>query len=154
MRAVLSTGSNMGDARGFLGGVVKRMLPARESSLYITEPWGGVEQAPFLNQALLLDAPLLTPHSLLAACQELEREANRVRDVRWGPRTLDVDIVHIEGYTSNDPVLTVPHPRAHLREFVLRPWLEIDPDAVLDGVPVRTWLKRLEPQGVRQLEER
>lgn len=152
MRAVLSTGSNMGDAEGYLAGVVKQLHPLRASSVYVTEPWGGVEQPPFLNQALLISAPL-TPRELLAECQALEREANRVRDVRWGPRTLDVDIIDIEGFTSHHPELTVPHPRAHLREFVLRPWLEIDPDATLSGTPVKDLLAGLEPQGVRRLGE-
>lgn len=154
MRAVLSTGSNMGDARGYLESVVKHMHPVRASSLYVTKPWGGVEQPPFFNQALLIDAPFDAPRDLLRACQELEQAANRVRDVRWGPRTLDVDIVDIAGFTSQEPELTVPHPRAHLREFVLRPWLEIEPDAQLHGVPVREILAGLEPQGVRRLEER
>ena len=76
---------------------------------------------------------------------------SRRRVLRWGPRTLDVDIVDIEGYTSSDPVLTVPHPRAHAREFVLRPWLEVDPDATLRGEPVRDILAQLEPQGVSKL---
>lgn len=152
MRAVVSTGSNMGDAKGYLASVVKQLHPLRASSIYVTEPWGGVEQPPFLNQALLIDARV-SPRELLAECQALEREANRVRDVRWGPRTLDVDIIDIEGFTSQDPELTVPHPRAHLREFVLRPWLEIDPDATLAGTPVKDLLARLEPQGVRRLGE-
>ncbi|MCP1388252.1 2-amino-4-hydroxy-6-hydroxymethyldihydropteridine diphosphokinase [Corynebacterium sp. TA-R-1] len=152
MRAVLSTGSNMEDSRAHLAAVVRAFEPhlIRASSIYATAPWGGVDQPDFLNQALLIDVPL-TPHELLNTCQQLEREANRVRDVRWGPRTLDVDIVHIDGYTADDPELTVPHPRAHQREFVLRPWLEIDPDAQLNGQPVREILHNLEPQGVRQL---
>ncbi|UIZ91895.1 2-amino-4-hydroxy-6-hydroxymethyldihydropteridine diphosphokinase [Corynebacterium sp. CNCTC7651] len=152
MRAVLSTGSNMEDSRAHLAAVVRAFRPhlIRASSLYATAPWGGIDQPDFLNQALLIDVPL-TPHELLATCQSLEREANRVRDVRWGPRTLDVDIVDIEGVTSDDPTLTIPHPRAHQREFVLRPWLEIDPDATLNGQPVADILAALEPQGVRKL---
>lgn len=152
MRAVLSTGSNMEDSRAHLAAVVRAFEPhlIRASSLYATAPWGGVEQPDFLNQALLIDSPL-TPTELLTTCQTLEREANRVRDVRWGPRTLDVDIVHIDGYTSDDPDLTVPHPRAAEREFVLKPWLEIDPDATLNGRPVAQILAELEPQGVRRL---
>lgn len=153
MRAVISTGSNMEDSRAHLAAVVRAFGSdvVRASSLYATAPWGGVEQPDFLNQVLLIDAPFTNPHDLLTHCQDLERQANRVRDVRWGPRTLDVDIVAIEGVTSHDPELTLPHPRAHEREFVLRPWLEVDPDATLHGERVADILARLEPQGVRKL---
>ena len=151
MRAVLSTGSNIGDARAHLATVVDALEPIAQSALYATAPWGGVEQQDFINQALLVDAPFISPHALLQTCQELEQRANRVRDIRWGPRTLDVDIVAIDGVESDDPVLTLPHPRAHLREFVLRPWLEIDAHATLHGQPLEYWLERLEPQGVRRL---
>ena len=156
MRAVLSTGSNMEDSCAHLAAVVRAFdaHPDAEvvatSSLYATAPWGGVDQPDFLNQVLIVDAQV-TPADLLAVCQGLERSAHRVREVRWGPRTLDVDIVDIAGYTSSDPVLTIPHPRAHEREFVLRPWLEVDPDATLGGEPVRDILARLAPQGVRKL---
>ena len=156
MRAVVSTGSNMEDSRAHLAAVV-HALQARPdvvvvgaSSLYVTAPWGGVEQPDFFNQVLLVDTQL-SPPELLAVCQGLERDAHRRHVLRWGPRTLDVDIVDIEGYTSSDPVLTVPHPRAHAREFVLRPWLEVDPDATLRGEPVRDILAQLEPQGVSKL---
>ncbi|OIR41847.1 2-amino-4-hydroxy-6-hydroxymethyldihydropteridine diphosphokinase [Corynebacterium sp. NML140438] len=155
MRAVISAGSNVGASRAHLAAVAEEfdaeLLAA--SSIYATAPWGGVEQPDFLNQSFLIDAPSgpNAPRALLERCQRLEQEANRTRDVRWGPRTLDVDIVDIEGYTSDDPELTVPHPRAHLREFVLVPWLEIDPDASLHGRPVRELLAELDPQGVRKL---
>lgn len=152
MRAVISTGSNMGDAAAHLASVVAALAPVATSSIYETAPWGGVEQPPFLNQVLIMETDL-DPHALLAKCQRLEHEAERVRDVRWGPRTLDVDIVDIDGYTSDDPALTVPHPRAHLREFVLRPWLEVEPGATLDDVPVADLLATLEPQGVARVGE-
>lgn len=154
MRAVLSAGSNMEDSRAHLARVAAEFAPelVAASSIYATAPWGGVEQHDFLNQSFLLEFdPATTPAALLARCQRLEQEANRVREVRWGPRTLDVDIVAIDGVVSADPVLTLPHPRAHLREFVLVPWLEIEPDAVLNGRPVREILAGLAPQGVRKL---
>ncbi|WJY68807.1 2-amino-4-hydroxy-6-hydroxymethyldihydropteridine diphosphokinase [Corynebacterium auris] len=152
MRAVLSVGSNMEDSRAHLAAVVRDFAPylVAASSLYATAPWGGVEQPDFLNQTLLIDAPL-TPHQLLHRCQELERAAHRVRDVRWGPRTLDVDIVDIEGYTSADPELTVPHPRAAERAFVLVPWLEVDPHARLGGEAVSDLVAGLDRQGVTKL---
>lgn len=152
MRAVLSSGSNMGDARAFLRSVLDEFDEeiVRASSVYATAPWGKTDQPDFLNQSVLVDVDD-SPHELLARCQKLERQAERVREERWGPRTLDVDIVWIEGYTSQDPELTVPHPRAHLRQFVLEPWLEMDPAAALGATPVRELLAGLEDQGVRKL---
>ncbi|PLA12664.1 2-amino-4-hydroxy-6-hydroxymethyldihydropteridine diphosphokinase [Corynebacterium riegelii] len=152
MRAVLSAGSNMGDARAHLRSVVDEFAGelVAASSIYATAPWGKTDQPDFLNQSLLVEVDQ-TPLELLQRCQRLENDAQRVREERWGPRTLDVDIIWIEGYTSDDPVLTVPHPRAHLRRFVLEPWLEIDPGAVLNGASIRTLLQGLEEQGVRKL---
>lgn len=157
MRAVISAGSNMEDSRAHLASVRAHFVDdlVAASSLYATAPWGKTDQPDFLNQSLLIDAPL-SPSQLLHQCQALEAAANRVRTERWGPRTLDVDIVDIEGYTSDDPVLTVPHPRAHLRAFVLAPWLEIDPDATLGGERVADLLAGLdeeEREGVRRLED-
>lgn len=152
MRAVLSSGSNMGDARAHLSTVADEFAGelVAASSIYATAPWGKTDQPDFLNQSLLADVDN-TPRELLARCQDLEQRANRVREERWGPRTLDVDIVWIEGYTSQDPELTVPHPRAHLRQFVLQPWLEMDPDAELNGVRVAALLADLDDQEVRKL---
>ncbi len=152
MRAVLSSGSNMGNARAHLASVVEEFAGeiVAESSIYATAPWGVTDQPDFLNQSLIVDVAC-TPRELLARCQRLEQEANRVREVRWGPRTLDVDIIWIEGYTSDDPELSVPHPRAHLRRFVLEPWLEMDGEAELDGASISELLEGLEDQGVRKL---
>lgn len=152
MRAVLSSGSNMGDARAHLRAVVDEFAGevVAKSSLYSTAPWGKTDQPDFLNQSLIVEVDQ-TPRELLARCQRLEEEADRVRVERWGPRTLDVDIVFIDGYTSDDPELTVPHPRAHLRQFVLEPWLEMDPGAELNGSSVRELLDALEDQGVQKL---
>src|SRR5699024_11893145 len=78
----------------------------------------------------------LSPYGLLQLAQELEQAAARVRDIRWGPRTLDVDVITYDDVSSEHPVLTLPHPRAHQRAFVLTPWSWADPDAMLDGVAV------------------
>ena len=120
------------------------------SSLYATAPWGGVEQDDFLNQVLIVDVEQ-SPRELLRRCQSLEQRARRVRKKRWGPRTLDVDIVLIDGFSSRDPELTVPHPRAHERAFVLVPWLEIDPDAHLGDRSVAGIVDKLGAEGVRKL---
>lgn len=142
----------MGDARAHLRTVADEFAGelVAASAIYATAPWGKTDQPDFLNQSLLVDVDN-TPRELLARCQDLEQRANRVREERWGPRTLDVDIVWIDGYTSNDPDLTVPHPRAHLRQFVLQPWLEMDPDAELNGVRVAALLADVDGQGVRKL---
>lgn len=152
MRAVLSTGSNMEDSRAHLHSVVEEFAEevCAASSLYATAPWGGVEQPDFLNQVLIVEVDQ-TPLELLRRCQRLEQRAHRVREQRWGPRTLDVDIVHIDGVSSADPELTLPHPRTDQRAFVLVPWLEVDPEARLDGRPVAEILDTLGAQGVRKL---
>jgi 2-amino-4-hydroxy-6-hydroxymethyldihydropteridine diphosphokinase len=134
-RAVLSIGSNLGDRLANLRSVVTGLGPAvvATSSVYETAPWGGVEQQDFLNAIVIVSDPAQDARGWLGRAHDLERAADRVRDVRWGPRTLDVDVVDVDGIESNDPELTLPHPRAHERDFVLVPWAEADPHAVLVG---------------------
>ncbi|MCQ4627411.1 2-amino-4-hydroxy-6-hydroxymethyldihydropteridine diphosphokinase [Corynebacterium sp. CCUG 65737] len=134
MRAVISTGSNMGNSRAHLAKVAEDFAAelVEASSLYRTPPWGGVEQQDFLNQVLIVEVEE-SPEELLARCQRLERKAGRVRDVRWGPRTLDVDIIALfddtgAPITRATEKLTVPHPRAFERAFVLVPWGEVGGD--------------------------
>ncbi|MDY3127604.1 MAG: 2-amino-4-hydroxy-6-hydroxymethyldihydropteridine diphosphokinase [Corynebacterium sp.] len=144
MRAVLSIGSNMDDRIALLRTVFADFADeiVAASGVYATPPWGNTEQNDFLNATLLVDVPL-TPHELLRRGQALENKAERRRLQHWGPRTLDVDIVDVEGFSSADPELTVPHPFAHERAFVLVPWLEIEPDAVLAGQRVADIVKNL-----------
>ena len=149
MRAVLSTGSNMEDSRAHLASVVRSFADelVAASQVYRTAPWGGVQQPDFLNQTLIVDVDC-TPHELLARCQAAENAARRVRDVRWGPRTLDVDIVALFSAAGQEilvdtPDLTVPHPRASERAFVLVPWLELDEQATMGGQRVDELLRAL-----------
>ena len=149
MRAVLSTGSNMEDSRAHLASVARSFAAelVAASQVYRTAPWGGVEQDDFLNQTLIVDVDC-TPHELLARCQAVENAAHRVRDVRWGPRTLDVDIIALFDDAGHEIListtdLTVPHPRAHQRAFVLVPWLELDADATMGGQRVELLLRAL-----------
>jgi 2-amino-4-hydroxy-6-hydroxymethyldihydropteridine diphosphokinase len=138
---VLSIGSNLGDRMARLQSVVDGLDGAVRtvSPVYETEAWGGVEQGAFLNAVLVADDPALDARGWLRRAQQLERAANRVRGERWGPRTLDVDLVtcrETAGAGERDmivreEVLTLPHPLAHVRAFVLIPWLAIDPDATL-----------------------
>jgi 2-amino-4-hydroxy-6-hydroxymethyldihydropteridine diphosphokinase len=134
---VLSIGSNMGDRLAHLQSVVDGLGAAVRavSPVYETEPWGGVDQDAFLNAILLADDPERGTLDWLHRGQELERAADRVREERWGPRTLDVDVISchdgaVELVSQNDE-LTLPHPHAHQRAFVLIPWLAVDPAATL-----------------------
>jgi 2-amino-4-hydroxy-6-hydroxymethyldihydropteridine diphosphokinase len=103
------------------------------SPVYETDPVGGpAEQDSFLNVVAELRTER-SPHELLGVCHRLETAAERVRLERWGPRTLDVDVLDVDGTTSDDPELTLPHPRAAERAFVLVPWLDVDPEARIAG---------------------
>jgi 2-amino-4-hydroxy-6-hydroxymethyldihydropteridine diphosphokinase len=139
-RAVLSLGANLGDRAGALRTALAALtgdgLVAR-STLYETPPWGPVEQPPYLNAIAVVRGPR-DAAGWLARAHELEQTAGRTRDVRFGPRTLDVDVIIVTGddgapVLSDDARLTLPHPRAHERAFVLVPWLTLDPTAVLPG---------------------
>ncbi len=148
-RAVLSIGSNLGDRLARLQAVIDRLdrSVVAASPVYETVPWGGVEQGPFLNAVLIADDPTLTALDWLRRGQALEQDAGRVRGQQWGPRTLDVDLVSctVDGteLVVREPDLTLPHPLAHLRAFVLVPWLAIDPQAHLTVAGVSTPVTRL-----------
>jgi 2-amino-4-hydroxy-6-hydroxymethyldihydropteridine diphosphokinase len=120
---------------------------AAASPIYRSLPVGMTDQPPFLNAVAALDTEL-GPDALLDVLLAVEAAHGRVRDVRWGPRTLDLDLVWFEGVVRDDPRLTLPHPRAHEREFVLRPLCDLAPDVLLHGRTAREWLDSLEPQGV------
>jgi len=139
-RAVLSLGANLGDRAGAIRAAITALkddgLVAR-STLYETPPWGPVEQPPYLNAVVVVRGPR-DAAGWLARAHELEQAAGRTREVRWGPRTLDVDVVAVtedDGtpVVSDDPGLTLPHPRAHERAFVLLPWATLEPGAELPG---------------------
>jgi len=160
-RVVLSIGSNLGDRLARLQSVIDGLADTvvAVSPIYETDPWGGVEQAPFLNALVIADDPACDGQAWLSRAQEFERAAGRVRGERWGPRSLDVDLIACYGETeliAREPNLTLPHPLAHLRAFVLVPWLAIDPDARLTVAgtsrTVASLLAELEPadrDGVR-----
>jgi len=125
-------GSNLGERRNYLRTAVEAMPDlVRVSSLYETDPIGGPDQGAFLNCVVELDTDL-SPRDLLELCRTLEQAAERVRIERWGPRTLDVDVVYIEGETVDEPDLIVPHPRWRDRAFVMIPLGELAPD-LLEG---------------------
>ncbi len=120
------------------------------SPVYETVPVGGPPQPDYLN-AVLLARTTLPSRTLLGYLHEIEAAYRRVREVRWGPRTLDIDIIAVDGEASTDPELTLPHPRAHERAFVLAPWHDVDPGAVLPGHgPVAALLAAMDTSGLRR----
>lgn len=131
-RAYIALGSNMGDKKGYLDMAVSRLgalddcRVEKVSDYIVTEPYGGVEQDDFLNGALQLST-LMEPEELLNALHIIEAEADRKREVRWGPRTLDLDILLYDDLIYDSPDLTIPHKELHLRDFVLIPLAQIAP---------------------------
>lgn len=138
VRVVLALGSNLGDRAATLASAAAELaavggLTVEDvSGVVETDPVGGPEQGDYLN-AVLVATTTLTPHALLTAVQEVETEFGRVRRVRWGARTLDVDIVVYGDLVCTGERLALPHPRAHERGFVLAPWASLEPDALLPG---------------------
>lgn len=133
MRAFLGLGSNIGDRRAALrAGVAALPDVVAVSPLFETDPVGGPEQDQYFNIVVELDT-IATPRELLARCQALEAAAQRLRVVRWGPRTLDVDILLMDGVRIDDDDLQIPHPRMHERNFVLQPLWAIDPAIEVPG---------------------
>ena len=133
-RAFLGLGSNLGDREAQLRAATDRLVAVgltRVSPLYETDPVGGPEQDVFLNCVAELDTDL-SPRQLLSVCARLEAAAARVRDERWGPRTLDVDVLWVDGVELDEPDLVVPHPRMWDRRFVLAPLRDLAPDLVTE----------------------
>ena len=127
-RAYLGLGSNMGDRMGYLQVAVTAMSDCvAVSGVYETDPVGGPDQGRFLNVVAELDTDQ-SARGLLELCQRLEASADRVREVRWGPRTLDVDVLWVDGETVDEADLVVPHPRMFERAFVMVPLGELAPD--------------------------
>jgi 2-amino-4-hydroxy-6-hydroxymethyldihydropteridine diphosphokinase len=152
---VLALGSNLGDRLANLQAGVTELCGdgldlVAVSAVFETEPVGGPAQDAYLN-AVLLASSALPAREILVRCQRAEATLGRVRTVRWGPRTLDVDIIACGTEVSADADLTLPHPRAHERAFVLAPWLDVDPDASLPGHgAVRDLLAAVGPAGVHR----
>jgi 2-amino-4-hydroxy-6-hydroxymethyldihydropteridine diphosphokinase len=133
-RAFIGLGSNLGDRRALLRAAVEGLEAAGDvvgvSPLYETEPVGGPEgQGPYLNVVVELSTGD-TPRQLLERCRALEAAAGRVRRVHWGPRTLDADVLWVQGCEVDEPDLTVPHPRLWERRFVVQPLADLAPDLV------------------------
>lgn len=137
---VLSLGANLGDRRAALASAAEALGPGQLSEVYETPPWGDDDQPTYLNLAMIATDADRSVEDWLALAEDIQAKAGRVRDPkrRYGPRVLDVDIIVAwdadgEPIHCDSPTLTLPHPRAHLRAFVLVPWLSLQPDAALPG---------------------
>jgi 2-amino-4-hydroxy-6-hydroxymethyldihydropteridine diphosphokinase len=159
--ALIALGGNVGDVRSTFDQAIAKLcsddavrLTARSSD-YRTPPWGITEQAPFVN-AVIAVTTSLTPHDLLARAQECERALGRKRALerRWGPRTIDIDLLAYDDLVLIDRDLILPHPHMLERAFVLVPLAEIAADRVIAGVQVSAALKRVDASGIEKLPPR
>ena len=151
-RIVLALGSNLGDSAAILAQAIEEIAEfvtaMKISSYYRTEPVGGPAQPDYLN-AVLLGETELAQEELLARLQAIETHHGRLRTTRWGARTLDIDLIDFDSKPWQSERLTLPHPRAHERAFVLLPWNEVDPEAILIGHgSVSSLLATLDSSGV------
>jgi 2-amino-4-hydroxy-6-hydroxymethyldihydropteridine diphosphokinase len=157
-RTVIAMGSNLGDRLDYLQGGLDGLFDTPHvtflavSPVYETTPVGGPEQPDYLNAVVIAETSM-PAQAVLERCLSLEDAFGRVRDERWGPRTLDLDLIIYGDEVSNSPGLTLPHPRAHERAFVLAPWHDADPQAQLPGYgPVTDLLAALGTDGIARLE--
>jgi 2-amino-4-hydroxy-6-hydroxymethyldihydropteridine diphosphokinase len=134
MKAVISLGANVGDPKANLDLAVALLREATEvisvSSYLQTKPVGGPEQPDYLNAVAIIESDL-PAKDLLALLNGIETAMGRTREIHWGPRVIDLDLIQYGGLLVHDEKLTLPHPRAHERRFVLAPWFEIEPEAIL-----------------------
>ena len=157
--ALIGLGGNVGDVRATLAQAIARFADGKDvrltarSSDYATPPWGVTDQPPFINCAIAV-ATALSPKALLARALEVERALGRDRahEQRWGPRRIDIDLLAYDDVALDEPGLTLPHPRLFERAFVLVPLVEIVPERLIGGVPVRTALARIDATGVTRLQ--
>jgi len=158
MRVGFGLGSNIGDKpeniRKALRWLEERGVArlAAVSRVYRTPPWGVLDQGDFAN-ACAIGETTLSPYELLAAVKKIEADMGREPSRRWGPRLIDVDILFLGDHTLDDPELTLPHKELFGRGFVLLPLVEIAPDLVLDGAPVKEALASVDVEGVRPWAE-
>ena len=157
---LIALGGNVGDVRSTfkkaianICGMAQAALIARSSD-YATPPWGDEDQDPFINACVEIETGL-DPHALLFVMQKVEQKFGRMRDKdrRWGPRTLDLDMIAYDDVSMNKPDLTLPHPRLFERAFVLVPLAEIAADRVISGVRVRDALASVSTQGIERLPD-
>lgn len=155
-KAWIGVGGNIGDVPAQMNRAIEILVSHQDvklvgvSSLYATEPWGLREQAEFKNACVEISTHL-EPGALLEACLATEARLKRVRDVRWGPRTIDLDILFIEDVEIDIDGLTVPHSRLHERAFALAPLADLAPNLALAGSTVSGLLEKLDRDGIREI---
>ncbi|PTM41642.1 2-amino-4-hydroxy-6-hydroxymethyldihydropteridine diphosphokinase [Bosea sp. 124] len=155
VEATLGFGGNLGDPVAAFATALKALAGhdgiavKRLSSVYRTPPWGKLDQPEFLNMAVLLETEM-PARALLAACLKLERAGGRERRERWGPRTIDIDILSYGGETIDEPGLQIPHPRIAERAFVLAPLAEIAPELQIGGRAVVALLEAVTDESIRR----
>ena len=157
-KAYLGLGTNMGDKQAYLKEACKIISDnpniniVKISKVYKTKAWGYTNQDDFLNICIEVDTNL-SPEELLEVCHEVENKLNRVRVIRWGPRTIDVDILFFNNIISTDENLTLPHPRIKERAFVLIPLMDLNKELVIDNKTISYYLSNLEKEELKQVEE-
>ena len=155
VRAAYGLGSNLGDRQKLLAGAIASIGQASGISVVAVSPVfetaavGGPEQPDYLNAVVVVDTTL-SPEEMLELAQHCEQRAGRVREERWGPRTLDVDVLAYDAVSSDEVTLTLPHPRVTERAFVMVPWAAVDPTFVVHGRTVQEWSDSLDQSGVRR----
>lgn len=159
MKGVVALGSNLGDRFDFLQKAVNKINSFKEieilkiSSVYETLPVGGPEQGNYLNAVISVNTEL-EAEELLLKLLLIELDLGRQREIVWGPRTIDLDLIWFENQTINLDNLVLPHPRAHERCFVIKPWLEIEPEARIGNTEIQEFLKDLDCSGVNLFPNR
>jgi len=158
--AIIALGGNVGDVRATFKSAIADICTLAQAKLlarssdYATPPWGEEQQPPFVNACIEIETKL-APHALLDVLQAVERKfgRDRTKERRWGPRTLDLDLIAYDDVSLQKPELTLPHPRLFERAFVLVPLAEIAPDRVIGGIRVRDGLAPLSTQGIARLPD-
>lgn len=156
--AVLGLGGNIGDTRGLMAKAIDRLAKNHAielksvSALYHTPPWGKTDQPPFLNAAVRIETTL-SPSALLKTVLRVEQELGRERAERWGPRTIDIDILLYGTVAVDEPGLRIPHPRLKERAFALAPLVDVMPDADVSGRRASDWLAESDRAGMERLAE-
>ena len=154
-QAWLGLGGNIGDVKLAMAQALRDLQDGvtikveQVSPIYKTPPWGLEDQPWFFNCCAQISTSL-TPEELLERCQDAERQGKRERSVRWGPRTIDVDIIAIEAVEQTEQRLTIPHPRATERAFVMVPLADIAPNLMINGKSARQWLSQLDDDGIER----
>jgi 2-amino-4-hydroxy-6-hydroxymethyldihydropteridine diphosphokinase len=156
--AVLGLGGNIGDSRRLIATAIDYLAAVPEitveavSPLYLTPPWGKIDQPAFLNAAIRIGTTL-TPRKLLDAILDIERQLGRVRMERWGPRRIDIDILLFGDVAVDEPGLHLPHPHLTERAFALVPLNDVMPDAVVGGRSIAEWTAASDKEGMQVLAE-